>query len=80
MLLIETNGSMWGQLCLSECYIQLTTAFRSGLCAGFLYELMPMAVGWRWDKNSWDKNSWDIQTQISGSVALCSTVTFSSSS
>lgn len=54
--------------------MELTTNFRSGLCAGFLYQLMSMAVGW-----CWDKSSWIIQTQVSGDVALWSTDMFSSS-
>lgn len=72
-----THWNKWkhvGSTLLSECYRQLTTKFRSGLCAGFPYQLMSMAVGW-----CWNKSSWVIQTQLSGGVALHSTVMFSSS-
>lgn len=34
-------------------YMQLMTKFRSGFCAGFLYQLMSVAVGLCWYKSSW---------------------------
>lgn len=54
---IETNGNdvNWftdGQLWFLS-YMWLTTKFRSGFCAGFLYLLMSAAVGLCWCKSSW---------------------------
>lgn len=76
----EKNATHWnkckhvGSALLSECSMQLATNFRSALCAGFLYQLMLFAIGW-----CWNKSSWVVPIQVSGCVALCSTVMFSSS-
>lgn len=71
------NATHWnkckpiGSTPLSECYMQLTTKFRS---AGFLCQPMLLAIGW-----CWNESSWVVQTQLSGGVVLCSMVMFSSS-
>ena len=75
MILIETNGSVYGQLWFLS-YMQLTTKFRSGFCARFLYQLISAAVGL-----CWYKSSWVIQTHVFRRCCSvqCSSVMFSSS-
>lgn len=74
MILIETNGSVYGQLWFLS-YTQLTAKFRSGFCARFLYQLLSAAVGLYWYKSSC------VKSHVFGRCCSvqCGSVVFSSS-